>query len=332
MNVAESHPLDIPTASVPAQVIRGGPVPLVSIVVSRLELTLEVQKTSATGNEVGVMNRRAGQTVVVGIDGSEAAVRAALWAIDEAVVRDVPLRLVAALSPAHFERSHVTAGPAVSQADAALCAAADAIMAIGTPAKIETSQSHCAPADLLIDESRTAALVCVGSVGIDRIAAKVLGSTAEAVANHARCPVAVIRSHGGASVHTDRSSGRTGWVVLSLTASGNDDELAAVAFGEAALRNTGVIAVVEPSSTETAERDSLLDRTIANWSARHPNVPVQSWMAARSLDEFIASSEVPIQLAVVGPSDAHLLPRLVGPVTGLSHFAQAECSVIVVRH
>jgi nucleotide-binding universal stress UspA family protein len=35
--------------------------------------------------------------VVVGIDGSQAAVHAALWAIEEAVSRDVPLRLVTSL-------------------------------------------------------------------------------------------------------------------------------------------------------------------------------------------------------------------------------------------
>ena len=288
--------------------------------------------TSATGNEVDNMTPRAARPVVVGIDGSDAAISAALWAVDEAVVRNVPLRLVAALSPAHLERSRGTADPPVPQADATLRAAADAITATGRPAEIETFQSHWAPTDLLIDESRSAALLCVGSVGIDRIAAKVLGSTAEAVANRALCPVAVIRSHGRASVHTDDSSERPAWVALSLTGSGYDDKLAAAAFGEAALRNTGVIAVVVPSSAETAERDSLLDRTIATWSDRYPDDPVQSWMAARSLDEFIASSEVPIQLAVIGPADAHRLPRLVGPVAGLSHFAQAECSVIVVRH
>lgn len=41
------------------------------------------------------MNRReSGPAVVVGIDGSKAALQAALWAIDEATDRDVPLRLV----------------------------------------------------------------------------------------------------------------------------------------------------------------------------------------------------------------------------------------------
>ena len=34
------------------------------------------------------------RTRIVGIDGSKAALRAALWAVDEAVSRDTPLRLV----------------------------------------------------------------------------------------------------------------------------------------------------------------------------------------------------------------------------------------------
>jgi nucleotide-binding universal stress UspA family protein len=36
-------------------------------------------------------------SVVVGIDGSRAAINAALWAADEAVSRDIPLRLVYAI-------------------------------------------------------------------------------------------------------------------------------------------------------------------------------------------------------------------------------------------
>ena len=40
------------------------------------------------------------RSVVVGIDGSRSALDAALWAVDEAVSRDIPLRLVYAIDPA----------------------------------------------------------------------------------------------------------------------------------------------------------------------------------------------------------------------------------------
>src|SRR5450755_4592969 len=38
-------------------------------------------------------------SVVVGIDGSRGAIQAALWAVDEAVSRDIPLRLLYAIEP-----------------------------------------------------------------------------------------------------------------------------------------------------------------------------------------------------------------------------------------
>jgi nucleotide-binding universal stress UspA family protein len=41
-------------------------------------------------------------SVVVGIDGSSAAMRAALWAVDEAVSRDIPLRLIYAIGHPHI--------------------------------------------------------------------------------------------------------------------------------------------------------------------------------------------------------------------------------------
>jgi nucleotide-binding universal stress UspA family protein len=40
-------------------------------------------------------------TVVVGVDGSKAAIDAARWAVHEAVRRDIPLRLVYVIEPAH---------------------------------------------------------------------------------------------------------------------------------------------------------------------------------------------------------------------------------------
>ena len=41
------------------------------------------------------------RSIVVGIDGSKAALRAAYWAVDEAVKRDVPLRLLYAIDADH---------------------------------------------------------------------------------------------------------------------------------------------------------------------------------------------------------------------------------------
>lgn len=46
-------------------------------------------------------------SIVVGIDGSKPAVQAALWAVDEAASRDIPLRLLYAIEPDDPDRKSV---------------------------------------------------------------------------------------------------------------------------------------------------------------------------------------------------------------------------------
>ncbi len=71
--------------------------------------------------------------VVVGIDGSKAALRAALWAVDEAVSRDTPLRLVQ-VAPA----SGHGLDEALAEARDVLHRAWTEVEATGKPVKIES--------------------------------------------------------------------------------------------------------------------------------------------------------------------------------------------------
>ena len=75
--------------------------------------------------------------VVVGVDGSRTAIHAALWAVDEAVSRDIPLRLVYVIDPlqASGDGSH---DGRHSIARAALYDAYRAVDATGKPVKMET--------------------------------------------------------------------------------------------------------------------------------------------------------------------------------------------------
>lgn len=132
--------------------------------------------------------------VVVGIDGSQAAVIAAVWAADEAIARDVPLRLLyvnssdAAL-PANAYRAGI--------AELALRVAAKAVTDLEKPVKVETALLTGAPrrdfaARALIRESRHASMLALGPVGLGRMAGSLLGSTATAVSQRADCPVAIV--------------------------------------------------------------------------------------------------------------------------------------------
>src|SRR5690349_1358081 len=117
--------------------------------------------------------------VVVGIDGSKAAVAAALWAVDEAVARDVPLRLVYATTEAAAPSNPLgVTDVTVEYGETSLRAASSAVEATGKTVKLETEISCGAVDAILIAESQSAAMLCVASVGIGWVAEKVLGSTA----------------------------------------------------------------------------------------------------------------------------------------------------------
>ena len=82
----------------------------------------------------------------------------------------------------------------VQYAESSLRAATAAVEATGKPVKIETEILWGSPDTALINESRNASMVCVGSVGIGAMASKMWGSTAATLAEKAYCPVAIIRS------------------------------------------------------------------------------------------------------------------------------------------
>ena len=123
------------------------------------------------------------QRIVVGIDGSDAAINAAKWAVTEAISRNIPLRLVHAIPERTCGRRRQGDDSLdIEYGETSLRAADAALQAMGEPVKVECDIVHGSPESALINESRRAAMICIGSVGIGRIARKVLGSTADAVA------------------------------------------------------------------------------------------------------------------------------------------------------
>jgi nucleotide-binding universal stress UspA family protein len=264
-----------------------------------------------------------GSPVVVG---SDAAIDAALWAIEEAVVRDTALRLISAVPAAGGNAPAEDLSLEIEYAETALRNADAAVATTDSPVKTDTAIVRAAPRQALIDESRSAAMVCVGSVGIGRVAAMLLGSTAAAVANAAHCPVAIIRSHPATS------PSRTGSIVVAISDSPDNEAVVEQGFTEAALRGAGLIAVAPRTwRSDEADINALLDCSLDRWTQSYPDVPVQAYIAPEGIAGFVAGSEDPTQLAVVGSSEAADIIRFVGPVGGASLFDHAECSVLVVR-
>ena len=183
------------------------------------------------------MNKNNDKPVVVGIDGSDTAIHAAQWAIDEAVSRNVPLRLVAVMKDNHPSSDDYNED--LHHAEAALRAAQDAVGATRHPVKVETAILSGLPGVSLIAESRDAALVCVGSIGIGRYARSLLGSTATDLADKAHCPVAIIRPE------SELPRRAINWVIVAASADPSNDQVVQSAFEEAQLRHAPILVLGE---------------------------------------------------------------------------------------
>ena len=105
--------------------------------------------------------------VVVGIDGSPTAVDAALWAVDEAVSRDIPLRLVYAIDPDNTSGTDPQdAARDLAAAEVAVRYAYTAVESTDKPVKIEVEILQARPTRALLEASRSAAMACVGAMDL----------------------------------------------------------------------------------------------------------------------------------------------------------------------
>jgi nucleotide-binding universal stress UspA family protein len=139
---------------------------------------------------------------VVGVDGSPESLTAVDWAAREAVARQCPLRIVHASPrpPLDVPVRPPAAGPPdpsrQHDAEQVLAAAADrARRATAATLDISTHLSANAPAAALVEVSQHAALVVVGHRGLGRFTGLLLGSVAAQTAEHALCPVVVVRDN-----------------------------------------------------------------------------------------------------------------------------------------
>jgi nucleotide-binding universal stress UspA family protein len=141
--------------------------------------------------------------IVVGIDGSTPAEAALAFALEEARLRKLPLRIVCAWEIAAIEYAGAAfvptpdlAAEAEHQAEEVL---ARALETIGPEPgiQIETVAAPGHPPAVLVEQSQGATLLVVGTRGRGGFASLVLGSVSQAVAHQGLCPLAIIHSTDG---------------------------------------------------------------------------------------------------------------------------------------
>ncbi|MGC0328001.1 nucleotide-binding universal stress UspA family protein [Streptomyces sp. SAI-170] len=134
--------------------------------------------------------------IVVGVDGSEAGLRAADWAADEAALRGVPLRLVHASLWECYERAVFPAAPERLErilADVLVEAAAERARQRAPDMKTSTQVVAEGPVPALIHEAHDASALVLGARDRNGAAELLLGSVGLTVVGRADCPVVVVR-------------------------------------------------------------------------------------------------------------------------------------------
>jgi nucleotide-binding universal stress UspA family protein len=143
------------------------------------------------------MSTTSGQgRILVGIDGSPQASAGLIWAIEEARLRGLGLRIIYAF-PALVSFFGTTAHEYYSHVEKEAKSTFDQAMAAAPPMddlNVERVVEPGNPAEVLVEASRGASLLVVGSHGRDGFRGMLLGSVPSHCVHHAHCPVVVVRA------------------------------------------------------------------------------------------------------------------------------------------
>lgn len=281
------------------------------------------------------------EPVVVGIDDTPHALRAARWAGEEAGRLGVPLRLVAVTG---LVGEHLPGRAARYRALEAVLERARAAAAEAGADRTESTVRSGVPAAVLAQESRTARLLVVGDRGAGRVEGALAGSVAVALLGHAVCPVVVVRGPDR-DVDADREARRP--VVVGLDPSPASAVALDVALDAAVARGVGLVVVhavpdgradptaellVAPAAARTVlaeiEHRVLVEQPAALAARR--GVPVRSVTAPGRAAEVLLAEARDAQLVVVGSRGRGELAGLVRGSVSAVLVHHSDCPVLVV--
>lgn len=269
--------------------------------------------------------------VIVGVDGSDAAIHAVKWAAVEAHARKVPLKLVYVIDTENdfpFVADDLEAEEAAGRE--ALKAAREAATIEDYTIDIGVELLRGRVNRAFVDLSEDASLLAVGSIGAGFFERMVLGSTALSLAHHAKCTVAVVRGAAGSSVPPT-----SGPVVAGIDHSDSADIVVGTAMQEAAIRHTDLMAVHarrrRGSHEADAEARGRIDRLVATWGAKFPSVSVETVIAEAGPTKHLVSLSAGARSIVVGSRGRGGFESALLGSTSQSLLYHAQCPVIIAR-
>jgi len=285
--------------------------------------------------------------VIAAIDGSDSSLRAARLAAEEARLRGAPLELVTAspwpwlgvMVPPHAGDD--LSSTLLRSAESVLEAAAAEMAPLAGARPVTWSIIERPAVEALRDASARAQLLVLGSRGTGGVTGLLVGSTAAAVVAAAGCPVLVLPDETAVTVSRRRS------VVVGVEGRSGDEDVLAVAFDEAAARETDLIAVhawqdlrleasfqvVSPLvdwAGVRADEERVLAEALAGWQDKQPDVVVREVVVREKTAHGLLAAALTAELLVVGHRRRNRLATLGSTAHGVLHRATSPLLVVPV--
>ncbi|CAM4402279.1 Universal stress proteinc/MT2085 [Mycobacterium basiliense] len=283
--------------------------------------------------------------ILVAVDGSAQSDAAVAWAAHEATMRRIPLTLLHGVAPVvvgwpvgrlYTEMPDWQKDEAKNVVERARKAVAAAAGDCELP-EVRTEVVYSAVVPTLIDASKKAWMIVVGSQGMSALGRMVLGSVSSALLHHAHCPVAVIHSDHGVSPDSDAP------VLVGIDGSPSGEAAVALAFDEASRRDVDLIALHAWSDVgvfpilgmdwrdRERQGEEVLAERLAGWQEQYPDVGVKRSLVCDKPAHWLLEEAQHAQLVVLGSHGRGGFPGMLLGSVGSTVAHSAKIPVVVVR-
>jgi len=282
-------------------------------------------------------------SIVVGIDGSAASDQALAWAREQAELEHRPLTLVYGVAPntawldqGGLDRSAIlesmrTDGVSIVER------ARESILQKSPGLEVHLVVRMVDPRVALLDLSGEAAMIVLGSRGRGPVRSLLLGSVGLAVAQHASCPVIILRPRKIGAVHqgvlvgvdgTDRSRA-TVEVAYRLASQRSLPLTVLYCFWDAVSAVNGASGVPDGEDGLDAQR-LVLSEVVSGMGEKFPDVHVRLRLARGLPDNCLVEASRDMDMVVVGTHPHNTIEGLVFGDVSRGVLEHAKCIVTVV--